>query len=728
LRTNEQENFKSFISPQQHPKELTPGSLLVGIILGIVFGASSLYLALKVGMTVSASIPIAVLSITIFRMISQVFGRKNATILQNNIVQTTGSAGETIAFGISATIPALLILGFDMDLGRTMIVASLGGLLGVLMMIPLRHALMVKGHKELTYPEGTACAEVLVVGEKGGMSAKTVFSGFFFGLIYKFLNVGGKLWNDVPERALGFFKGATLTAEVSPELLGVGYIIGPRVAFVTVAGGLLSTWVLVPAIRLFGDGLTTPLFPGTKPISQMTGHEIWSSYILYIGAGCVAAGGLISLFRSLPTIIKSAAAGLGGFRDPGAKMRAFIRTERDIPLKYVFGGVGFTVLAIWLIPILHMNLVGAILIVVAGFLFVTVSSRITGEIGSSSNPISGMTVATLLFTSLLFLLLGWTSLQDRVVALSIAAIVAVAIANAGGTSQDLKTGFLVGATPRAQQIAILIGSLTSALVIGYTLNLLNDASTVYSKKSLPAGVHIRDVSSLTEMQKLTGPEAKKDSKSYHVLWVRHEGGVGLNAELQPGKYLVDDGGAVRYFVDPGINGRLKERDDGSQVFKYEAPKARLMSMIIDGILKQQLPWGLVLLGIAIAIVLELCGVSALPFAVGVYLPLSTTSPIFFGGLVRWFVNRVSKRRKASDAELESSPGILYSSGLIAGGSIAGILLAFLSLQPEWMERMAIGSKTSWLVENDLSAVLAFFLMMLILYKVGTDRTKMKMVD
>ncbi|MCC7460654.1 MAG: oligopeptide transporter, OPT family, partial [Proteobacteria bacterium] len=633
---------KPFIDSSKNIPELGVIPVLMGCVLGIIFGASSLYLALKVGMTVSASIPVAVLSITLFRGLSKAFKLRNATILENNIVQTTGSAGESIAFGIAATMPALLILGHDMELSRILTVSILGGVLGVLMMIPLRQALIVKEHEKLAYPEGTACAEVLKAGELGGTTAKTVFFGFFVGLIFKFLIAGAKLCKEVPEKVFTFFKGANVSTEASPELLGVGYIIGPRIACVTVAGGLLSSWVLTPAIKLFGDNLTSPLFPATKLISEMSHGEIWRNYVLYIGAGSVAAAGIISLFRNMPTIVRSAIAGMKAFRNTG-KGNEEIRTERDIPMFWVMIGSLALIIAISMVPTLHMNLLGALLVIVFGFLFVTVSSRLTGEIGSSSNPISGMTVATLLLTSLIFLFLGWTSPENRITALSVAAIVCVAASNGGTTSQDLKTGFLVGATPRAQQIALIFGVVSSAFVIGVTLNVLNDASTVYSKKNLPSEPVVTNVAELTKKERVKGPEGATDSNEYRVFRINEQAKEGPLANVAPGKYLVDDTGRLVYLVDPGINGSLATRDDGSNVQKYDAPKARLMSLIIDGILTQKLPWGLVLLGVGITIVMELCGLPALAFSVGVYLPLSTSMPLFLGGFVRWIVERKEKK-------------------------------------------------------------------------------------
>lgn len=709
-------SFEPFISPKKKVPEIGFGPVLMGMILGVVFGASSLYLALKVGMTVSASIPVAVLSITLFRGLSKTFGLRKTTILENNIVQTTGSAGESIAFGVAVTMPALLILGQDMELSRTMIVATLGGLLGVLMMIPLRHALIVKGHGTLPFPEGTACANVLIAGERGGTSAKTVFAGFFVGLIYKVLNLGAKLWKDVAETTLGWFKGGSLSIEVSPELLGVGYIIGPRIASVMVAGGILSTLVFIPMISLFGSGLAEPLFPGTKLIKEMGVHDIWRSYVLYIGAGAVAAAGIISLFQSLPTIIQSARAGFSGFRDSGAGSST-VRTEQDLSLKWVIGGMVLLLVAIMVTPSLQMNVAGALLIVLFGLLFVTVSSRLTGEIGSSSNPISGMTVATLLITSLLFLAVGWVSPSDRITALSVAAIVCVAASNGGTTAQDLNTGFLVGATPKFQQIGILFGALSSALVIGFTLNLLNSASTIYSKKELPATT-IADVSSLTKMEQVHDPSYEADKNQYHVLWASEAS----HSEIPAGKYLVDDAGKIQYLVDPGINGTLKERDNGQVVQKYEAPKARLMSLIIDGILTQKLPWGLVLLGVFMSIVLELCGISSLPFAVGVYLPLSASTPIFAGGMLRWIADRI-KRKRGEEDDGDSGAGILCSSGLIAGGAIAGICIAMLSLTPSVGEALDMSGRFKALAESDSVPLVAFAVLCFFLVRVATKKAK-----
>src|ERR1041385_2425681 len=493
--------FEPYIPAERHLRELTTVPVIMGTILGMIFGASSLYLVLKVGLTVSASIPVAVISITLFRILSKL-GARDATILENNIVQTAGSAGESIAFGVGVTMPAIMILGFDLEITRVMLVAVLGGLLGILMMIPLRRALIVAQHGLLKYPEGTACAEVLKAGASeesiaaasdsakeemaklGGQatSAKTIFAGFGIGFIYKAMNVAFRWWKDTPERVFGApFAAGSVSAEISPELLGVGYIIGPRIASIMCGGGVLAYLVLIPAIKFFGSGMTTALAPGTVPISEMSPGQIRSAYVLYIGAGAVAAGGIISLFRSLPTIWHGLKGGLADLRGGQSATANAPRTDRDLSMKFVLGGIILLIALIMIFPQLNLrwNIIGAVLIVAFGFLFVTVSSRLTGEIGSSSNPISGMTVATLLLTCLVFLIIGWTAPPYFVTALSIGGIVCIASSNGGTTSQDLKTGFLVGSTPKLQQIAILVGALASAIVLGPTLLELNKAGTVY---------------------------------------------------------------------------------------------------------------------------------------------------------------------------------------------------------------------------------------------------------
>ena len=693
--------FAPYIAAQTALREFSWRGVLVGSLLGMVFGASSLYLVLKVGLTVSASIPVAVISITLFKFLT-LFKVKDATILENNIVQTAGSAGESIAFGVGVTMPAILILGFDLELTRVALVSVLGALLGILMMIPLRRALIVHQHGRLKYPEGTACAEVLKAGASEdsleasspeakaeaaksgahGVSARTIFAGFGIGLAYKTAMSAFKLWKDVPEKVFGRpYAAGSVAAEISPELLGVGYIIGPKIASVMCGGGVLAYLVLIPLIKFFGDGLLAPLSPGTQLISEMGPNEIRGAYVLYIGAGAVAAGGIISLFRSLPIIWHGLREGLRDIR--GSKSGAeIVRTDRDLSMKVVGIGIALLVVAILLSPTLHMNVLGALLIVVFGFLFVTVSSRLTGEIGSSSNPISGMTVATLLLTCLIFLLVGWTGAKWYVTALSVGGIVCIAASNGGTTSQDLKTGFLVGATPRLQQIAILVGSLLSAVVLGPILLKLNDAATVYVPVSqvAPAALGADPARVSEKREGLRGLQAHDDAKTYRV-WQKTDA-VGGPA----GKYLVDDAGTAVWFVDPGINGTIATRPDGSTVRKFDAPKATLMSYIIKGILDRHLPWGLVLFGVMIAIVLEMSGIPSLAFAVGVYLPLSSSSPILAGGVVRWLVDRARRKRLAHlalteeelQAEGDKSPGVLMASGYIAGGAIAGIVIAYMA--------------------------------------------------
>ena len=689
-------------------KEFTWSAVLVGAVLGIVFGASSLYLVLKVGLTVSASIPVAVLSITLFRGFSKAFGVRNATILENNIVQTTGSAGESIAFGVGVTMPALMLLGFEMSVGRVLIVSILGGLLGILMMIPLRRAFIVKQHGILKYPEGTACADVLIAGEKGGATAKTVFVGFGIAFVYEFLRMGFKFFRDEPGKALKFFKNAVPAIEVTPTLLGVGYIIGTRIASIMAAGGVLAAFVLIPAITFFGDKLPSPLLPGDKLISKMSAEDIGKQYVLYIGAGAVAAGGIISVFQALPLIWSSMIAGVRDLRTSRSGTVSSNRTDRDMPLLTVGIGTLVLVVAIWLthplhqvlpwVPDLHMNPVGALLIVLFGFLFVTVSSRLTGEIGSSSNPISGMTVATLLLTCLIFVLLGWTKPEDRLTALSIAAVVCIAASNGGTTSQDLKTGYLVGATPKWQQWAILVGALTSALVIGFILIELNAAYTVYTTKNLP--------NPAVPLPELTDKAKAPDDDTEYWVWRAAEGN---EQKVKPGKYLVDDKGQIRYLVDPGINGQRKQHDDGTEAPRFKAPKAVLMAIITDGVLRQKLPWGLVLIGVSIAVVLEMSGVPSLAFAVGIYLPMSATTPIFAGGLVRYGVER--RRRAARTAEgsaplpsdEDTSPGSLLSTGYIAGGAIAGVVIAFLSFSDTIPRQMAVWQYRTYATQADAKA-------------------------
>jgi len=725
-------HFTPYIPPDQSPTEMTIRGLVLGSVLGIVFAASSVYLAIKVGLTVSASIPVAVLSIAIFRAM----GKSN--ILENTIVQTTGSAGESLAFGVAAALPALLLLGYDISLTHAFLTAALGGVLGVLMMIPLRQGLIVQEHGKLPYPEGTASADVLIVGEQGGTNARTVIIGFIVGGIYKFAYSGMKLFREVLSTPLKGLKSATLSTEVSPELLGVGYIIGPRVAAITFAGGVLSYLILIPAISFFGSGLNEPLLVHNGMlIRDMSPDQIRNAYVLYIGAGAVATGGLISLIRSLPTIIGAFKRGVESLKasrghEGGPKL---LRTEQDLPITVVLVGSVLLVLAIFLAPPLQVNFISAVLIVIFGFFFVTVSARITGEIGSSSNPISGMVVATLLVTCLVYLLFGWTNSEDRFMALTTAAIVGIAASNGGTTAQDLKTAFLVGGTPRKQQVALFVGVLTSAMFIGLVLVTLNKGATVTVPEPHP-GVQVTELTNETRVQhtfpwavseealasrKLDEAALRKAAWAQGFDLARVNGGLelrswrsetaqevgavtlspvgasqvkvsdlgavtdgpqrtfkegfvrGADTPVPAGKYLVDDAGTIQYVVDPGIGGRISSYE-GQPLTRYAAPKAQLFALIIDGILTQRLPWDLVLLGVFIALMLELCGVSALPFAVGVYLPISSSAPLFVGGMVRYAVDRIR-----GGGESDFSPGTLLSSGYIAGGSIAGVLIAFLEI-------------------------------------------------
>ena len=762
--------FTPYIPPQTSLRELTPVPIIVGAILGLIFGASSLYLVLKVGLTVSASIPVAVISITLFKLLSKL-GARDATILEHNIVQTAGSAGESIAFGVGVTMPAILILGFDLEFTRVMLVAVLGGLIGILMMIPLRRALIVAQHGVLKYPEGTACAEVLKAGASaesraaaseearreqerlgGATSAKTIFTGFGLALLYKTVMVAFHGWKEVPQKIFGApFRNASLAVEISPELLGVGYIIGPRIASIMCAGGVLAYLVLIPMISYFGDALSAPLAPeATGLIKDMDPDAIRNAYVLYIGAGAVAAGGIISVFRSLPTIWHGMREGLKDFSSTKATDQTAVpRTDRDIAMKWVLLGIIAIVVAIAFANPLYVGgttiitrLAAAILIVVFGFLFVTVSSRLTGEIGSSSNPISGMTVATLLLACLTFVILGWTGSNYYVTALSIGGIVCIAASNGGTTSQDLKTGYLVGATPRSQQIAILVGALISALALGPILLKLNSAGSVY----VPIGTLIEgkaagsvqpgekaDVSKLSGRREhiegilASGPA---DAKEY-LVWHRQDPSGG-NAE----KYLVDDAGNPVYYVDRGINGAIRTLPNGQTInAKFDAPKATLMSYIIKGILGGKLPWALVLLGAMIAVVLEMSGIPSLAFAVGVYLPLSSSSPILLGGLIRWGVDKWIARKHAGKnlsqdqlvAEGDKSPGVLMASGYIAGGAIAGIIIAFLAGVPA-MEGFnarieAFGEANPFRngASSDLLAMIPFLILMILLYLTGREK-------
>ena len=591
--------FKPFVPADKLVPEFTVKAIVLGAIFGIIFGAATVYLALRAGLTVSASIPIAVLAIAVFKKIGK------STILENNIVQTIGSAGESIAAGVAFTFPALIFLTAGEQYFTYMNILTLafcGGILGVLFMVPLRRSLIVKEHGVLPYPEGTACADVLIAGEKGGSMAKKVFAGLGIAVLYKGLMSILGLWKERPDYTASrasSFPNASISAEITPEYLGVGYIIGPRISGVLVAGGVLSYLVLIPLITFIGDAVPGILKPGGTPISQMDPSTVRLGYVRFIGAGAVAAGGLITLLRTLPTIISAFRDSFKSMKDLRAGVK-LSRTERDIPITYVIVGSLLLVLIISILPQLPGTFPGTLLIglliVIFGFFFVTVSSRIVGIIGSSNNPISGMTIATLMATSLIFVSMGWKGDVYQSLALVVGSIVCIAAANAGATSQDLKTGYIVGATPVYQQIGLVIGVLASTFVIGLTLNAIDNSMAF---QGIPHAIGTED---------------------------------------------------------------------------YPAPQATLMATIIKGLLAQDLPWTLVFTGMMIAVVVELCGVRSLSFAVGVYLPLSTTLPIFVGGMLKMLVDHV----KGSKEESEVGPGMLYSTGLVAGGSLTGVAIAILS--------------------------------------------------
>jgi putative OPT family oligopeptide transporter len=718
-----------YIPASQSPAELTPRAIVLGVILGLIFGASNVYLALKIGLTVSASIPIAVLSITIFRWLGR------STILENNIVQTTGSAADSVSAGVVFTIPAILLMGYDLEISRVAILAIAGGLMGVLLMIPLRRALIVKEHGKLPYPEGTACAEVLIAGERGGIHAKTVFQAFGIAFLYKFFMTALRVWQETPGKVIRGYQNAEVRVEVSPELLGVGYIIGPQIAGYLFAGGCLAYVVLMPAIKLFGSSMTEPMFGTTKLIRDMSAGEIRAAFVFYIGAGAVASAGIIALARSLPTILGAFRAGFADMRASrmGQAIAAKLRTDDDLPISLtVFGSIALAIILAFL-PQIGVNLLGGVLIILFGFFFTTVSSRICGQIGSSANPISGMTIASLIAISVIFLLLGWTQIDDRVRAISIACVIAVAVANGGNTSQDLKTGFLVGATPKRQQIAILIGAIGSALAVGWTLTFLNDAYRYQVPESrpgfvAPASGKSADGNIVVHEETMSrfgiGGTDSIDNNAYQVIRVYVE-----TRGVPAGKYLVDPAShEIRYVVDPGIGGRIHEYR-GHELKRLDSPKATLMALITDGILTHRLPWALVLIGVFLTIAIELMGVQSLPVAVGVYLPLTTSAGMFAGGIVRWLVERKVRSANRSLAEIESGPGVLFASGLIAGGAICGIAVAAIAgwgsrsgKSADWLaDAVGLYQKIGWFSGSAIVALIMFAILGTLLYRTGLRR-------
>ena len=678
--------FRTYISAEETLKEFTIRAVILGALFGLLFGAVTVYVGLRAGLTVSASIPISVLSISILRKMGVYlppFGRP--TILENNIVQTTGSAGESLAAGVMFTLPALIFLGFgsEFTFWRIFPLALLGGWLGVLFMVPIRRQLIVKEHGNLTFPEGTACSDVLVAGERGGSFAGRVFWGLGLGGLYTFLMKTCLAWTEQPEHRPSWFPGASFRATITTEYLGVGYIIGPRVAGILFAGGVISWLLVMPAIQFFGQlSGKTPIYPSTIPIPLMTPDDMWRQYIRPMAAGAVAASGLITLLRTMPTIVTALRAGLKDVRAEGAgQSTAASRIDRDIPMRWVILGSAVIIVMIWILlnffPVQgaqtfwYQNLFAAVFVVVFGFLFVTVAARISGLLGNSSNPISGMSIATLMATCAIFFVAGWTAPRYAVLALMIGGAVCIAAAIAGATSQDLKTGYLVGATPFWQQMGLIVGVTVSTIAIAFTLKLMNTGLERYVPTEIPVNIQ-----SLP-----TGATVEKDSFVYHGKNYVLVNALGSH-EIPDGKYLYDPGTQkIEIQWAPGIGGD-----------KAPAPQARLMATVISGILNQRLPWRLVLIGVALVIAVEILGVRSLAFATGSYLPFGTTAAMFAGGLVRWAVEASMKEKKG--AESEASPGALYSSGLIAAGGVFGLLGIVINLlqDPEIATRVP-----GWLV-------------------------------
>jgi putative OPT family oligopeptide transporter len=708
-------DFQSFVPPSENPPEFTIRALLLGSFFGVVFGAVTVYVGLRAGLTVAASIPIAVLSISILRA----FGR--SSILENNIVQTTGNAGQSIASGVIFTLPALVFLGFDLEYSRIFMLALIGGWLGVLFMIPLRRQLIVQEHGNLPYPEGTACADVLIAGERGGSLAGRVFLGLGLGGLYTLFQNRNifKAWPGSPEFLPDFgpqhvLKGAEINADATSEYLGVGYIIGPRVAGVIFAGGVFSWLVVMPLIYFFGKELGHPVYPGQVPIADMAPSDLWATYIKPMGAGAVAAAGLITLLKTLPTIYGALASGLKTMRPGAAGASAKpIRTENDLSMGVVLIGsllivaLMFVFLQFKPVPGAFVgwaaNLAASLLVVVFGFLFVTVSSRIVGLVGSSASPVSGMTIATLMATCAVFLVQGWTAPAFGALAITIGGVVCIAASNSGDTSQDLKTGYIVGSTPRLQQIALMVGVVVSTVIIGFTLNLMNTGLQEFHAMAQPWDLNASHpgVVAQSAADRLPAEIPVVAADKTTTVHRRVEYTV-LNAigstELQDGKYLYSSAsGRIEVHWIQGI---------GSA--SAPAPQAKLMATVINGILSRKLPWGLVLLGVFLVITVELLGIRSLTFAVGAYLPIGTTLPIFVGGVVRWLVDQAAKRAGASDSESDISPGSLFASGLIAAGGIVGLCgVALKAIEATYYGNRDLLNLPHTLVDNNYVSVLAF---------------------
>lgn len=626
---NQKEEFKPFIPADKTIPELTVTSIILGVLLAVIFGAANAYLGLRVGMTVSASIPAAVISMGVMR-----FVLKRESILENNMVQTIGSAGESVAAGAIFTIPALFLWANEYgksapSLLEITLIAIIGGTLGILFMVPLRKALIVKEHGVLPYPEGTACSEVILAGEEGGSAASGVFWGLGLASVYKFIADGLKLFPSEVDYSFKRYKGSGFGADVLPALVGVGYICGVKISSVMFAGGILGWLVLMPLIAMFGGD--TILFPGTAAVSTMDTWAIWSNYIKYIGAGAVAAGGIISLIKSLPLIFSTFGKAMKDY-----KKKEFgdssVRTDADLPMKYILVAILGLAVVMWILPVIPVNLFGALIIIVFGFFFATVSARLVGLVGSSNNPVSGMTIATLLVAALFLKSTGQTGYAGMVSAIAIGSIICIIAAISGDTSQDLKTGFILGATPKKQQIGEIIGVVAASIAIGGVLYLLN-AAWGYGSNELPA------------------------------------------------------------------------------------PQATLMKMIVEGVMNANLPWGLVGAGAFLAIVMEIIGIPVLPFAVGLYLPIHLSAGIMVGGIVRLVIEK-----KKKDVE----PGILFSSGMIAGEGLVGILLAVFAIVPMGSKTLADACNLSEKISFGMAGSLVFFAGLIgCLYYFASNKKKSK---
>ncbi|MBW8190238.1 oligopeptide transporter, OPT family [Neiella marina] len=628
---NEGEEYQSYVPASSNVAEFTFKAVGLGILFGIIFGAANAYLGLRAGLTISTSIPVAVMAVAVFKILAK--GGVNSTILETNIAQTTGSASSSVASGVIFTLPALFMWGIAPDLLQMTVLAMCGGLLGILFMVPLRKYLIEKEHGKLPYPEGTACAEVLVANELGGNKAKYIFWGMGVAALFKTLTSWLKVIPDHASFNIPFIKKASIGIDLSAALFGVGYILGPRIAAIMVGGGLLSALIIIPGIAYWGDGLTAPLFPETQMlITDMSASQIWTRYVRYIGAGAVATAGIITLIRSIPLMMESFKAGASHLGDGSGAGRAVPRTQRDLPLKFVGVAVVIIVAVLTLFPSafgqvgdIGIRLAAALCVTVFAFFFVTVASRIVGLVGVTSNPTSGMTIAALLGTATIFLAMGWTDTAGKAATLIVGCVVAIAASISGDTSQDLKSGYLLGATPKKQQMAELIGVLTSATFVCLAVLLLAETFG-FGSKELPA------------------------------------------------------------------------------------PQATLMKLVIDGVLDQNLPWTLVFIGAGIAIVCELFKIPSLPFAVGVYLPVATMTPIFIGGLIRHYFEKRTK--KAAQLEDRRERGVLLGSGFVGGEGLLGVGIAAVAFA---QSRKPDGIGTDWLGSEVTAMVVGFIAFAALMY-------------